>query len=123
MRANYENVGNTVIPTLFASDHPHLTIKITVKSGQDLDQGAVVGTDNANPFDPAAEFVLSEAAAGDGSEVPVFVVREAVDATAGATEVIAIKSGHLLGSSLVLGAGHTVATISDALHRRGIMID
>lgn len=73
--------------------------------------------------DDSGKYRLSAAAAVDGSQTPDMVLAETVDATSADVEAIAYETATVVKSALVLGAGHTIATIRDPLRRRGITID
>lgn len=92
---------------LLVGDYPVAVRTVTVAQGQVLARGAVVGA-------TAAGLVLSEAASADGSEEPVGVLAVDVDTTAGAVEAPIYASGGFDASKLILGDGHTVATVEAA---------
>ena len=66
------------------------------------------------------KYTLSAAAAADGSETPDAVLAEATDATAGDLETMAYFDGAFNEDRVVLGAGHTVASIREGLRVKGI---
>ena len=68
------------------------------------------------------EYVLSVAAATDGSQTPVFVLAQDADASSEAVEAMVYETGNLVGTALTLGAGHTIASIRDGLREKGILI-
>lgn len=70
----------------------------------------------------SGKYKLSVAAAVDGSATPRAVLAEDVDATAADKEAMAYTTGDFAEEALTLGAGHTVASIRDALHDRGIFL-
>ncbi len=94
---------------LLVSDVPVITRNITIASGQNLLRGAVLGVITA-----AGKYVLSAAAAADGSEVPSLVLAFDVDASAGDVVAAAYASGAFDSTKLILGAGHTAATVEAA---------
>ena len=71
----------------------------------------------------ALKYKKSVAAATDGSQVPDMVLATDAAASGGDLEAIVYDTGNLVGSALILGAGHTIATIRDALRVKGIVID
>jgi len=94
---------------LIAGDFPIVTAKVTIDTGN-LARGSVLGRITAT-----GKYVLSAAAAGDGSEVPRAILAEAVDATAADKEAIVYLSGEFNEDRVTLGAGHTLASIRDGL--------
>jgi hypothetical protein len=104
--------------SLLASDHPTIESVVTVASGAGaLAAGAVLGRITAN-----GKYVLSLAAATDGSEVPRAVLATAVDATNADADAIAYSAGHLLASKLTFGDGHTADSARDGLRGLGLHI-
>jgi Bacteriophage lambda head decoration protein D len=69
------------------------------------------------------KYRLSTAAAVDGSQIPDMVLAETVDATSADVEAIAYETATVVKSALVLGAGHSIASIRATLRHRGITID
>jgi hypothetical protein len=96
----------------------HLLVgrKVTIKSGQNLVRGAVLGKDSNG------KYLLSLAAASDGSQAPDLILAEACDATAGDTVALAYARGDFAAQALTLGTGHTVASITESLRAKGITI-
>lgn len=70
----------------------------------------------------SGQYVIAEAAAVDGSAVPDLVLAEAVDATLAAASGMAYKRGDFNASALTFGAGHSSATVAEALRSKGIAI-
>jgi hypothetical protein len=65
---------------------------------------------------------LSAAAATDGSEVPDVILAEPTDATAADVSTVAYDRGDFAESALVLGAGHTAASIREIMRAKGITL-
>lgn len=63
---------------------------------------------------------LSAAAATDGSQVPDLILAVACDATAGDAAASAYETGLFFETAVILGAGHTIASIREGLRIRGI---
>ena len=118
MPAEYANVGSYTPTRLLASDHPVITRKITILSGNTVLAGTAVGK-----ITVGGKYIKSLAAAEDGSEVVDLVMAEAVDASAGDKQGIAYVAAHLVGDELDLGTGHTVASIQEACRVKGLFID
>lgn len=115
-RAMYATQQSTAPATLLRTGDP-ITRKVTLLAGQIYPLGAVLGTITATK-----KATLSLAAASDGSQEPSFVLPYAVDATAGDAEAVVYEHADVIGEALVLGAGHTIASIRDILRDKGITI-
>ncbi|NKE43572.1 head decoration protein [Roseomonas frigidaquae] len=85
-------------------------------SGQNLARGAVVGKITAS-----GKLTLSLSASSDGSQVPYGVLADACDATGGDLANCPILiAGEVNESALILGTGHTLASIRAGLRDKGI---
>lgn len=95
----------------------------TILGGQTLKVGSVLGRITAS-----GKLKLTASAAGDGSEVPLFVLQEplatfAADGSTPADMVMAVAtSGSVNETALVYGAGHTASTIREALRAAGFVL-
>lgn len=90
---------------------------IALAAGQNLARGAVLGRITAS-----GKYVLSLAAAQDGSQVPNVVLAQDCDASGGDTVAIAYFQGTFNASALILGVGHTGQSVFDALRDVNIMV-
>ena len=113
-RASHTTTNSTPPVTLIRSGDP-VTRKVTLASGAVYAIGSVLGIVTGN-----GKANLSAAAATDGSQTPAFVLAYSVDASAGDVEAIAYERADLVASALVLGAGHTLASIREGLRGKGI---
>ena len=95
---------------------PITTEVVTIKKGEVLKRGAVLGKDKDG------KYLLSKSDADDGSQVPKRILFEDVDATASDTQAIVYKSGVFNANSLTIGADHTAESIKDDLWIQGIEI-
>lgn len=103
---------------IIAGDFPLVTNHVTIASGQSLQRGAVLGKVTAS-----GHYVLSVAAADDGSQNPVAILAtEEVDASAGAAGAGVYVTGQFNAAHLTFGAGHTAASTRAALRDAGIHI-
>ncbi len=102
---------------LLASDFPTITEVVTIAAGEVLSAGSVLGKVTSS-----GEYKLSASAATDGSQTPARVLAEDVDASAGATQAVVYRVGHLIASALTFGAGHTADTTRDGLAAKGLYI-
>jgi hypothetical protein len=71
----------------------------------------------------ALKYKKSASASTDGSQYPDMVLAQDADASAADVEAIAYETATVVASALILGTGHTVASIREGLRRRGIKID
>lgn len=116
-RASFASTTVPALATLIRSGTPN-TKKVTLLAGTSYPMGAVLGIITAS-----SKAVISASASSDGSQTPAYVLSYAVDATGGDVEAMAIETGDLIGSQLVLGTGHTLASIRAGLRGRGITFD
>lgn len=112
-------VSDTFVPDRLIAGNAHLLAgrSITVLSGQVLVRGAVLGKITAS-----GKYVLSLAAAADGSQVPDLILAEDVNATGADASGIAYERGDFSAGALTLGTGHTAASIRDVLRGKGITL-
>ncbi|MBD9621883.1 head decoration protein [Ensifer sp. ENS06] len=99
---------------LIVSDVPVVTRNVTIASGQNLKRGAVIGNITASD-----KYILSASAAADGSQTPGLVLAIDCDASAGDVVAAAYAGAGLDASKLILGAGHTAATVEAAFRKAG----
>jgi len=118
MHAQFRTEGTYTPDALLAGTADNLVqIKVLILSGQVLKRGAVLGKVTAS-----SKYVLSASAAGDGSQAPDAVLAMDVDATGGDVEAVVIIRGDLNKQAVILGAGHTPASVFDALRDKGIFL-
>lgn len=102
---------------LFAGEFPRVTTEVTIASGQNLARGTVVGRVTVG-----GAYVISLAAEDDGSEDPVGILVQATDATSGAKTASIYRTGEFNEDEVILGAGHSIASIRDGLEARQIYL-
>lgn len=107
--------GSYTPDNLHAGDFPMETETVTVLAGQDLLRGAVLGKITAS-----GKYVLSASAAADGSQTPSVILLQDTDATGGDKGAPVAVTGEFNERALILGAGHTVASIKDELRDKSI---
>lgn len=93
------------------------TKKVTMKAGAAYQRGALIGRITATN-----KWVLSTAAAADGSEMPRAILADDVDATAADTEGMAYLSGSFNPDAMIFGAGHTANSVEDGLRDLNIYL-
>lgn len=107
------------VDVLIGGDAPLIDRKVTIPSGTaKLKRGSVIGKITAS-----GKYILSLSAASDGSQTPVAILAEDMDAAATADiDVLAYFAGAFRTEALTIGAGHTAASIIDGLHDRAIYL-
>lgn len=118
LKASFATEG-TYTPAQLIAGNAHLLVArpITVLSGQNLKSGAVIGKVTVG-----GKYVLSLSAAEDGSEEPDLILAEDCDASAADKKALAYSRGDFIASALTLGAGHTIASITEGLRTKGIAL-
>jgi hypothetical protein len=103
---------------LIAGDFPILTKSITVAHGAgSLVRGTLLGKKTAD-----GKYLTSLSAAVDGSEVPVAILAEPVNAAAGDVVTTAYESGEFNEDRMTIGTGHTANSVRDALRAISIFL-
>lgn len=104
---------------LIAGDFPLVTGQsITIASSEALLRGTVLGKITAS-----GKYIKSASAAADGSQTPVAVLADDVDASGGDVGNVAVYlTGMFNGAKLILGAGWTLAAITPALQPSSIFV-
>lgn len=102
---------------LLAGDYPAVTDIITILTGQVLARGAVLGKITAS-----GKYILCDKAAVDGSQTPVAILAEAVDATAADKQSVVFLSGSFNETKLTLAAGTVANDVRAALRDLNIYI-
>ena len=70
----------------------------------------------------SGKYLLSLAAAVDGSQVPDAILAEDCDASGGDKEAMVYERGDFIEDALTIGTGHTAATIREGLRTKGIFM-
>lgn len=109
--------GTYTPDNLVADDFPMMTGQVTIVSGQNLTRGAVLGKITAS-----GKYTLSASAAADGSQNPSVILLQDTDASGGDKAAPVAESGAFNERAVTLGAGHTIASIKDALRDLGIYL-
>jgi hypothetical protein len=114
--AGVTNEGTYTPDKLF--DRDTITRKRTIASGAGvLPRGALLGKITAS-----GKYILSLAAAADGSQVPDAVLLEPVDATAADVDAAVALAGEFAIQGVTFGAGHTAAEAEAALRGKDIYL-
>jgi len=102
---------------LFAGGFQPVSEVVTVLSGQVFPRGTVLGKITAS-----GKYIKSLSAAVDGSQNPVAIAADAVDATAGDVSAGVYFAGEFNSNALTLGASWTTATVAAALRSVSIFV-
>lgn len=109
--------ATSVQDELIAGELDRVTETVTLITGENRTRGAVLGKITAS-----GKWKLSAAAAVDGSEVPRAVLVKDCDATAADKDCSIYRTGEFSEAKLILGAGHTIASIREQLAAVGIFV-
>ncbi|MBR1150098.1 head decoration protein [Bradyrhizobium sp. JYMT SZCCT0428] len=99
---------------------PTTSRQITLEAGN-LIRGAVLGQhEEGSDSDPGGGYILSVAAASDGSQTPKVILAEDCDASGGAKTTVAYFAGTFNEEQLSFGAGHDKYSVRESLRDVGI---
>lgn len=113
---NGDRVGKDItVAVAFVSDHMNFTIA-------DGAADFIVGDKFTITVSRSGKFILSAAAAVDGSNIPSAILVEDCDATAADKDCSIYESGEFDEATVVLGAGHTLATVRPDLKAQNIYL-
>lgn len=102
---------------LVVGEHPLETRAGTLLSGENRARGTLLGR-----ITSGGKMVMSLSASSDGSQTPVAILAEDCNASAADKACLYYEAGEFDGASLVLGASHTLASVTDALAARSIYL-
>ena len=103
---------------LIAGDSDDIIARnFTLAAGQNYQRGAVLGKITAS-----GKLTLSTGAANDGSQTAYAVLAKDCDASAGDAIGLVYVSGRFTAQALKLGAGQTVANVTEQLRNLSISI-
>ena len=102
---------------LIAGTHKLVTDTVTVLSGQVIQRGAVLGMITAS-----GKYVLALSASADGSQNPVAIAADTIDASAADALGAIYLAGEFDGSAMTLGTGITLAAAKAALRPLSIYV-
>jgi hypothetical protein len=111
--------SNTYTPDrLIAGLTQIVTENCVLLSGQNLKRGTVVGKITAS-----GKVTISASASSDGSQVPYGILLDDYDATAADLGGCGVMvKGEVNDNAIILGTGHTILTVHDALRDGGIFL-
>jgi hypothetical protein len=92
-----------------------VTDEVVIASGQNLVRGSVIGKVTASN-----KFILSLSAAVDGSQTPVVILADDVDATGGDKRALVYRTGEFNEAALTFGTGHDADSVRAPLRDAGI---
>jgi hypothetical protein len=115
---SFKTEGSYSPDMLIAGDHPLRTRGIVVLSGQGvLARGTLMGI-----ITSGGKAVKSLSGSSDGSEVPVTILGEDVDASSGDITAFSYVAGDFDQSQMVFGADHTADSTRAALRNLSIYV-
>lgn len=117
LNPKFGTAGTYAPDNLLAGDYPQVTDTVTIVTGQNLLRGAVLGKITAS-----GKYTLSASASADGSQTPSRILLHDTDATGGDKLAPVAVTGEFSSRAVILGAGHTVASIRDGLAANGIFL-
>ena len=116
-KATFKTEGSLSHDKLIAGNaHLLVSRKVTIKSGQNVVRGAVLGKDGDG------KYLLSLSASNDGSQTPDLILAEDCNASAGDKTALAYARGDFAIQALTIGTGHTAASITEGLRAKGITL-
>jgi len=102
---------------LIAGDFPIRSRDVFIAAGENLERGALLGR-----LTSGGEYVLSLSGASDGSQTPVAILAEDVDATAESKSGIVYLSGDFNEDRVIYGTAHTADSVREGLRGLGIYL-
>jgi len=102
---------------ILAGNYPLADLPIVLASGQNGKRGWVIGKITAS-----GKYVLSLAAAEDGSQTPVGILAFDQDASAADRNASMYLSGEFDQDALIYGAGHDAASVKAAFANKPIFL-
>ncbi|MBN8294914.1 head decoration protein [Rhodobacter sp. NTK016B] len=99
---------------LIVGPYPVMTDAAVIGTAADLTRGAVLGRITAT-----GKYILSIAAAEDGSEEPAAILLTDAAAASADADALILHSGEVDAAKLNFGAGHTAATVKAAFLAAG----
>lgn len=93
-----------------------VTESIVLDTGN-LTRGALLGRVTAT-----GKYILSLAAASDGSEVPRAILADDTNATSADKTTVAYMTGEFNTAAITFGTGHTAGSVKDGLRDLGIFL-
>lgn len=112
-------VGTSPLDNLLAGySVPAITESIVIPSGSGvLTRGTLLGKVTAS-----GKYIKSLSAATDGSQNPVAVLAEDIDATSADVTTVGYLSGEFNTAAMTFGTGHTAASVKGALRDLNIYL-
>jgi hypothetical protein len=116
-------VGTYNPDNLIGGDYPLVTEGVLVASGQGiLPRGSVLGVITAAGNANLGKYLLSAAAANDGSQNPVCILADHADTTSGDATSEAYITGEFCIDALTFGTGQSATTTTNALRDLNIYL-
>lgn len=109
--------GTLTHDNLIAGDVVSAVTESIVLDTGNLTRGALLGKVTAT-----GKYILSLAAAADGSQTPVAILAEDADATSADQTTVAYLTGEFNTAAMTFGTGHTAASVAAGLRDLGIFL-
>lgn len=109
--------GSLAHDNLIAGTAVNMVTESIVLDTGNLTRGALLGRITAS-----GKYVLSLAAAEDGSQTPVAILAEDTDATSADKTTVAYLTGEFNTAAMTFGTGHTAASVKAGLRDLGIFL-
>lgn len=114
-----ETVGTYVPDNLIAGTQiPALSTTVTIKTGQNLKRGSVLGIITAE-----TKALLVDTTAADGSKLARYVLAEDTDASLADVEALVYKSGQFCSDMLIVADGQSIASFVEDLRDVNIYVE
>ncbi len=114
----FNEVGRLEPENLIAGEFPRVSKFVTITGTGTLPEGAVLGEITAADD----LYQLSVLTATDGSQTPNAILAEPVDFTLGDVVARVYLTGEFNQEIMILGGGHTVASVRRMLRQRSIFL-
>jgi Bacteriophage lambda head decoration protein D len=123
-RPGYRKIGEHNPRTIRLGNSPIRRDSAIIEQGQKLLLGSVLGRKTATgKCVLCAKTKEDGTAVADGSEKPIFILEEDVDASKGDQTGAVFRTCAAFGLDLIVGKGHTIESVTEDLALRGIFID
>lgn len=109
--------GSTTHDNLIGGDVVGMVTESIVLDTGNLKRGALLGRVTAT-----GKYILSLAAAADGSQTPVAILAEDADATSADQSTVAYLTGEFNTAAITFGTGHTASSVASGLRDLGIFL-
>ena len=117
LAAGITSVGTYSVDALYAGDTMPRVKRVVTLTGGPYVRGTLLGVVTAS-----GKYPRSASAAGDGSEAPEAILDQDADGSAADVKALICETGEFNEGAVVLGAGHTIASVRKTLRGLGIFL-